>query len=184
MTDTEIIQGILAGGREQERCMDHLFQAHKGMVGHGMSKYSITEEASLDAFSDTLLAVRRAVLGEKFRGESKLSTFMFTIFSRRCVDQTRKKTTHGMSEPLGDATREMGVEPSIERKLFTQEAYDRLMGYMQQLGEVCQQILMYRYYWGYEDMNEIATLVGVKNANTAGSLRHRCMKQLMKKIGL
>lgn len=181
MTDAEIIEGILAGGRGQERCLQHLFQAHKGLVGHGMSKYGLEEEAALDAFSDTLLAVRKSILGGKFRGESKLTTFMFTIFSRRCVDQTRKKTTHGMTN-VSEIPDMPDQEPGIEQKLFTQEAFDRLMGYMQQLGEVCQKILMYRYYWGYEDMAEIATLAGVKNANTAGSLRHRCLKQLMKKI--
>ncbi|MEM6345630.1 MAG: sigma-70 family RNA polymerase sigma factor [Bacteroidota bacterium] len=182
MTDEEIIQGIRAGGREQERCVNHLFTAHKGLVGHGMGKYGLGEDAAIDAFSDAVLGLRKQILADKFRGESKLSTYLFTIFSRRCVDQTRKKTTHGLTT-TSEYPEVADQEPGIERKMFTQEAFDRLMGFMNQLGEVCREILMYRYYWGYEDMAEIAELVGAKNANTAGSLRHRCMKQLMKIVG-
>ena len=182
MTEEEIIQGIKTGGRPQERSMQELFQAHKGLVGHGMGKYGLSEDAAIDAFSDSILALRRAVLNDKFRGDSKLSTFLYTIFSRRCVDQLRKKATHGVT-PVSEYPDVPDLEPGIERKLFTQEAFERLMGFMQKLGENCRQVLMYRYYWGYEDMSEIAELIGVKNANTAGSLRHRCMKQLMKIIG-
>lgn len=182
MTDEEIIAGIRSGGRAAERCVDHLFRTHQGLVKHGMNKYGLGEDAAIDAFSDAVLGLRRQILGDKFRGDSKLSTYLFTIFSRRCVDQTRKKATHGLTT-VSEYPEISDGEPGIERKLFTQEAFQRLLGMMEQLGEVCREILMYRYYWGYEDMAEIAALVGVKNANTAGSLRHRCMKQLMKIVG-
>lgn len=181
MTDQEIIRDIIAGGSPQEACMNYLFDHHRGLIGSALKRHQLSEEEALDAFSDTLLAFRKQVLGEKFRGESKISTYLYTIFSRRCVDYIRKRATNRL-QPVIEYPDLKDESSNAERQLITQEAYQKLLGFMNQLGEVCQKILMYRYYWGYEDMEEIADLAGVKNANTAGSLRYRCMKQLMKII--
>ncbi|MEO0468945.1 MAG: sigma-70 family RNA polymerase sigma factor [Bacteroidota bacterium] len=182
MNDAELIEGIQAGGSRQESCLNLLFDKHRGLVGTGITKYRLSEEDAIDAFSDAILALRKQIMEGKFRGDSKVSTYLYTIFSRRCVDRVRKAATNKvLTSPeypdVGDP------DPGIEKQLITQEAFEHLMGFMDQLGEVCRNILMYRYYYGYDDMAEIARLVGAKNANTAGSLRHRCMKQLLKIIG-
>ena len=181
MTDAAIIEAIQAGGAKQEACLNYLFDQNKGLVGSAISRHQISEEEALDAYTDAIIAFRRQVTQGKFRGESKISTYFYTIYFRKCVDLIRRRATNKMN-PVDEVPDMEDESMNTEADLITREAFDRLMNFMDQLGEVCRQILMYRYYYGYEDMEEIAKLVDVKNANTAGSLRYRCMKQLMKII--
>lgn len=179
MTDGEIIQSIRRGGVGQEQSLHLLFSRHQTWVKAAVSKHKLTEDEALDAFSDAILALRKQVLLNKFRGESKLSTYLHSIFSRRCIDSLRKKSTNKViaSEYLPEMADSV---PGVEQTLITGERFAELLSYIEQLGEPCKQILMDRYFWGYEDMAEIAKRAGVKNANTAGSLRYRCMEKLMK----
>lgn len=179
MTDGEIIQSIRHGGSGQEQSLHLLFSRHQVWVKVAISKHKLSEDEALDAFSDAILALRKQVLLDKFRGESKLSTYLHSIFSRRCIDCIRKKSTNKViaSEYLPDMPDSV---PGVEQTIITGERFTHLLHYIEQLGEPCKQILMDRYFWGYEDMAEIAKRAGVKNANTAGSLRYRCMEKLMK----
>lgn len=179
MTDGEIIQSIRNGGSRQEKSLHLLFSRHQGWVRGAMHKHQLSEDEALDAFSDAILALRKQVLLDRFRGESKLSTYLHSIFNRRCIDCIRKKSTNRIiaAEKLPDLS---DKSPDIEQLLITGERFDTLIAYIDQLGDPCKQILMDRYFWGYEDMKEIAERAGVKNANTAGSLRYRCMEKLMK----
>ena len=177
MTEAESILELQAGGRRREAAADAIFHQYKGLINHGLRKHKLTEEEAFDAYSDTVIAIVRQVAAGEFKGNSKLSTYLQTIFFRRCVDQVRKKATNPI---IGDEVPDIEDDrPNAEAVSITQEAMGQLKTYMLALSDNCRQVLMLRYYWGYEDMGEIAEKIGVKNANTAGSLRHRCMKQLM-----
>ena len=181
MTDQEIISALQAGGARQEACLNYLFDQHKGLVGSAISRHQISEEEALDAYADAIIGFRKQVMLGKFRGESKISTYFYTIYFRRCVDLIRRRATHQISQ-VEEYPEVEDETVNTEADLITREAFNQVMEYMEKLGEVCRKILMYRYYYGYEDMEEIARLVEVKNANTAGSLRYRCLKQLMRII--
>ena len=177
MTEAECILELQAGGRRREAGADAIFRQYKGLIKHALKKHKLSEEEAFDAYSDTVLAIVKQVSAGDFKGESKLSTYLNTIFFRRCVDQVRKKATNPV---MRDEMPEMeDYSPNAEAVSITTEAMEQLKTYMMGLSDNCRQVLMLRYYWGYEDMEEIAEKIGVKNANTAGSLRHRCMKQLM-----
>lgn len=179
MTDGEIIQSIRIGGSSQEKSLHFLFSRYQGWVKGASLKHKLSEDEALDAFSDAILALRKQVLLDKFRGESKLSTYLHAIFSRRCIDYLRKKSTYRVitAEKLPEM-KDQSLD--VEQSLIVGERFDQLVEYIDQLGEPCKQILMDRYFWGFEDMEEIAARAGVKNANTAGSMRYRCMQKLMK----
>lgn len=177
MTDAELIQKLTAGGRAKEAAADALFRQYLGLIKHGQKKHQLTETEAFDAYSDTLLAVIRQVSGGEFEGKSKLSTYLHTIFYRRCVDQVRKKATNPIM--VSETPETADTRPNAEAHAITLGEMQRLRKYMSKLSDNCREILMLRYYWGYEDMEEIADKMGFKNANTAGSLRHRCMKKLM-----
>lgn len=177
VTDKDFISQVLQGGQPQEKAIQTLFQTHQHWVSRGVKRYKLPQETALDAYTDAVLALRKQVLAGKFNGESRISTYMYTIFSRRCVDRVRKNTTQPVSELLSESIQDSRPDPADQ--LITSEKVAYLKRVMGQLSDQCRQILLYRYFYGYEDMEEIAELLGIKNANTAGSLRYRCMKRLL-----
>ncbi|MFK7972415.1 MAG: RNA polymerase sigma factor [Bacteroidia bacterium] len=177
MTEAELIQHLKAGGRKKEVAADAIFQQYDGLIKHAQKKHKLNEEEAFDAYSDTIIAIVKQVSAGEFEEKSKLSTYLQTIFFRRCVDQVRKKSTNPVMEPEPPDSKDLS--PNAEARTITREEVLRLKRFMEQLSGNCKELLMLRYYWGYEDMGEIAEKIGIKNANTAGSLRHRCMKKLM-----
>lgn len=177
MTEADCILDLKAGSHKREAAADALFRQYQGLIKHALKKHKLTEDEAFDAYSDTILAVVKQVGAGDFNEKSKLSTYLQTIFFRRCVDQVRKKSTNPVMlteiPDMKDGSR------NAEEQAVNHDELKALKAYMQSLSENCRKILMLRYYWGYEDMDEIAKKLGLKNANTAGSLRHRCMKQLM-----
>lgn len=178
MQDEEFIKELKGGGARTERAIQHFFDRHKGMIGKAMKQHQLSEEECLDAYTDALISLRKQIIQDIFRGESKVSTYFYTIFYRRCVDLIRKKSTQKerLTEEVPDIVDD---KPIASDRMQIQEAFEGLMHFMEKLSQQCRDILMHRYYWGYEDMAEIASKLGIKNANTAGSLRYRCMQRLM-----
>ncbi|MEO0896241.1 MAG: sigma-70 family RNA polymerase sigma factor [Bacteroidota bacterium] len=179
MDDKAFISALLSGGTQAEKAIQSFFDQHKGMIGDAIKRHQLTETECLDAYTDAIIGMRRQILRGKFEGKSKLSTYFYKIYYFKCVDLIRDKSTKSevVVEEFPDTEDE---RPIASDTLQTREAFQALLAYMEKLGKQCKEILMYRYYWGYEDMAEIAHILGIKNANTAGSLRYRCMKQLMK----
>lgn len=176
--DENIIADLQAGGRLREQAANQLFKQFQGLIPFALKRHKLSQEEAFDAYSDSILALVRQVGRGDFKGESKLSTYLNGIFFRKCVDQLRKKTTYSLNDDsIPDV---VDTAPDPGQQLETLSELKNLKQLMQKLSESCQQILMLRYYWGYENMEEIAEKLGLKNANTAGSLRHRCMKQLMR----
>lgn len=182
-TDTELIEGIKAGGRTQEACIKLIYKQHLGFVHAGLQKYNLSKDELLDAYTDAVIALKTHVSKGVFRGESKVSTYLFQIFSNRCVDVIRKKTTQRRGDGY-EFTYELPFHlrdrtSDIARILNIRESFDQLMGYIRQLGETCQRVLIDKGYWGYKDA-EIAVRAGLSNEKVVRSKRHTCMKQLMK----
>ena len=161
--------------------MEQLAFDYRGYVGHMMRKYRIGEEQAVDAYTDALIKLRQQVVSDAFRGESKLSTFFFTIYSRKCIDSLRKSPSHAV-ELTDELLAVPDGRPDAEHYMIEREAYEQLLALMDELGSLCKAVLMDRYYRGITNMQEIADRNGLKNANTAGSQRYTCLKKLMERI--
>lgn len=184
LNDFDILHGILLGGLEQEKSCSYLFKKYKDWIRLASQRHQLTEEESSEAYHDAILAFQQQVKKGQFRGQSGLSTYLNSIFQRKCIDQIRRRNRQKIHLSEIDKTDVIDPVQDIEQQMIISELYDYVMRQIDQLGNVCKQVLLDRYYWGVEDMAEIALRAGLKNANTAGSIRYRSMKQLTKRLNL
>lgn len=179
-SDLEIIDSIRKGGIPKEAAIRHLMGAHGGYISTIRQKLSISEEDARDAFTDALLALMGHVERGSFRGDSKISTYLFRIFYNKSVDLVRKNSTNKV---------EYGVEipdlptpgQDILNLLQVREKWKELEGLMERINEKCKKILMDWGFWGY-NMEEIAVRNGLKNARSAKNKKYKCMESLMQLI--
>ncbi|MEM7368782.1 MAG: sigma-70 family RNA polymerase sigma factor [Bacteroidota bacterium] len=182
MNDLEILQFIREGGIPQERVFTYLYQTYHDWIRLAKMRHQLSEEEATDAYSDAILALQKQVKAGEFQGKSKLSTYLNSIFHRKCIDQIRRKQKKS-TIPLSEMKEDMGdVVHNIEQQMIISELFAYVIRQIDHLGTVCRQVLLDKYYWGYEDMAEIALRAGIKNANTAGSIRYRGMQQLMRRL--
>lgn len=175
-TDASLTEAILSGGLRRENAIKILFDNHLGFLYKIKRKLFLSEEDLQDAYVDSILKLATQISLGKFRGESKLSTYLYSIFFNKCVDLSRKKQSH--SVVVEDSNFEM--EKSAENLLHLLEVKDKgewIRKTLEQMGKSCKQVLLDWAYWGYS-MEEIATRNELKNAKTAKSLKYKCLKKL------
>ena len=177
--DELLIAGLLKEGPGRARAEQALFDSCVHYTHKAKSKYSFTEEEVMSAYADAVLSLIKHVRAGSFRGDSKLSTYLFQIFQHKCVDLFRKHTSQKnkaewvyelphVSDPIRDA---LG-------KLIDEEQVSRLKTLLHKLGEKCKRLLL---YWGEGySMEEIASILQFRDAGSAKSRKYKCLQGLKK----
>lgn len=176
-SDQEIIKGLQQEGLDNRRFTQLFYEQFMDFIYSGIKRHGLSFEDAQDAYSDAIIGVCRQINKGAFRGESKLSTYLFQSFSNRCVDRTRKSSSHIIEEDLEQYTHLPEKARNILNLLELKEDVNRVKALMAQLGEKCRRILMESEYYGYS-MEEIAERMGFNKAATASNIKYRCMKRL------
>ncbi|MFZ4705342.1 MAG: RNA polymerase sigma factor [Bacteroidales bacterium] len=91
MTDTEIVQLVIAGNRDAFR---PLAEKYKGMVFRTSMGFVHNKEDAEDITQDVLVSVYQS-LG-KFKGQSSFSTWVYRIALNASLNFVRKKSRHSI----------------------------------------------------------------------------------------
>ncbi|MEL6253682.1 MAG: sigma-70 family RNA polymerase sigma factor [Bacteroidota bacterium] len=181
-TDQHLIESIQSGGKKREEAITILFDLHRGFLFKIKRKLFLSEEELQDAYVDSILKVGNQITLGKFRGDSKLSTYLYSIFFNKCVDLSRRKKSNQITL----------VEPQLEMEDAVGNLWDlmevkdelkQLKSALSKMGENCQHVLLDWGYYGYS-MEEIAERRNLKNPQSAKSLKYKCLKKLRELLNI
>lgn len=180
MQDSQITHAILEGGQSKENATHYLINQHIGFVHKVHKNLKLSFEEAKDAYTDAILALMNAVENQTFKGESKLSTFLYKIFYFKCVDLSRKNTTNRIDymQEIPDVN---ASQIDTFKNLLIKDEVKNLKIHMEKIGEPCKQILLDWGFWGYK-MPEIAERVGLEDAGKAKRKKYNCLQKLLKII--
>ena len=186
-SDLQLIEGIAGGGSQRRQCENKLYEKYFYFVKEGVRKHRISEDDAASAYSDTILTAIDSIVQCRFEGRSELKTYLFQIFSNKCVDVIRKNTTNKesimqqsfsideMLTPIPDESR------GIIQKLIAQSEIEKLYQQLQKIGEKCKQMIL-AWGEGYND-EEISLTLGYNTAAVAKTSRLRCLEKLRENYG-
>ena len=175
-SDQLIIEGIQKGGVEREKFIHYLFDTHQGFLHKVRKKQFLSIEEAQDAYADAVVKLASQISLGKFRGDSKLSTYFYTIFYNKCVDVSRKKASH-TSTTIEEYPELSDPAANILHKMDVADEARQVRGVMDSMGATCKEILLDWAYMGYS-MEEIAQRRNLKTADSARSLKYKCLKKL------
>lgn len=185
MDDTQIINGLLINNEQRGRFEKALYLQYKYFIEEGSRKYNLSNDDSFSAYSDAVLAVIQNIHNNAFNKNSTLKTYLFQVFSNKCIDLIRKSTTNkqkvhqsaGEPELLGHLpdTAKNAIE-----KLLDQQKILAIKQYLDLLSEKCREILLL-FEDGYND-HEIAAILTYNNAAVAKTTRLRCLEKIKEKM--
>jgi RNA polymerase sigma factor (sigma-70 family) len=185
MGDEEMIAGLQQNGAERNRCEHALYQTYNYFILEGSKKYNLNEDESQIAYSDAVLSVIVNIVKSNFEGRSSLKTYLFQIYSNKCVDLVRKNTTNkssvhngiGISDMLGQLPDDAknAVEKMMHKYQLTVIAEK-----LKEVGEKCREMLLF-FEEGYSD-REIAEKLQYQTAAVAKTSRLRCLDKLREKV--
>ena len=182
-SDQEILEQLRHSGIEKRKSEELLFNRYAYFIREGMTKHSLSEDDSFNAYSDTILAAIDNISNQHFEARASLKTYLYQIFHNKCVDLIRKKTTNKNSvhQAVTITDRLMQLTDSarsIVQKLIDQSDWKLLRDKLNLLEEKCRQLLM---YWADNHSDrEIASMLQYKTADVAKTSRLRCLERLRK----
>ncbi len=180
--DADLIAGLRAGGTQRRLYENALYEKYEYLIADGTRKHRLTEDECASAYSDAVLTLFEHSTNGRFEGRSELKTYLYQIFTNKCVDTIRKKTTN-RSKPNEDAfslddtlLQLPDAARSAVQHLIAQSEVEQLHRYLTDLGEKCRGMIL-AWGEGYSD-DEIAQTMNYNSAAVAKTSRLRCLEKL------
>jgi RNA polymerase sigma-70 factor (ECF subfamily) len=179
--DDEMIRVIRENKMARRQAENQLFNQYAYLIQEGMKKYSLAQEDAFTAYSDTILQSIDNIAGSLFEKRSSLKTYLYKIFSNKCVDLIRKKATNKSSVHQTSSISEMmnmmaDRAKNVIQQLIEKNDFDLLRRRLNEIGENCRKLLLF-FADGYND-KEIAFFMEYKTQDVVKTSRLRCLDKL------
>ncbi|MBK8566712.1 MAG: sigma-70 family RNA polymerase sigma factor [Saprospiraceae bacterium] len=185
MTTPDLLGMLLSGDqRQQNQALKQLFTNRmiNAKVQEWAKMYNLREKSPDDVLQEAVILLYDMVLDKRFRGASKVETFLLGICLNLIRDSGKKVNRVQYKESFTDA--EMYSEDSLadavtitEQTNLEQERDKLLEDTMGQLTPNCQESLKL-YYFKNKSMTDIAAARLLANAEQAKKAVHRCRESL------
>jgi len=183
--DSDILQGLKADLKQRAAYEKILYNQYAYFIDEGCRKQKISYEDSFSAYSDAVLSAIHNIVNGHFDGRSSIKTYLYQIFSNKCIDLLRKSTTNKQqvhkTMPVPDIMSQLpdGAKTSIERMMHN-ELKLKIKTQLDGIGQKCKDLLL-MFEDGLSD-KEIATELAYNNAAVVKTTRLRCLEKLREKI--
>ncbi|MCX2575290.1 RNA polymerase sigma factor [Pedobacter sandarakinus] len=175
LSDSEIIE-MLSKQTFSSEAIGALYQNHFSVLsGYILQNQGAPQDAE-DIFQEVIVNFIEIIRAGKFRGDSSISTFLFSLNRFTWLNELRKRNKSAIREQnyqtaLGDA------EPDVSKLMVHREEKNLIYATIDLLGAVCKKILL-AYYYENLPMKEILTQVEFENEQTLRNKKSKCMKHL------
>jgi RNA polymerase sigma factor (sigma-70 family) len=133
-----------------------------------------------DIFQEVIVCFINLVKAGKFRGESSVKTFLYSINRNLWLNELKKRGRSQVRELKYEQTRE-DTEAGADLAIESKETSARLVGAIGVLGETCKKILLL-FYFENRSMKEILGALSYENEQVVRNKKHKCLKKLEETI--
>jgi len=185
LTNQGLLEAILSGDNAQRNLaykQIYLDSSLRGKIRSMSAIYNISEADTEDLVQEAMVRLDRIILGDQFRGESAIITFLISVIRNLMRDKVKTKGRIVLSEKIKEDpnNQENSPETYLALQEKTEEEGKRdtiLQGLLGKLKADCQKLLANYYYLGMS-MTQVASEQGLSNANQAKKAAYRCRQHL------
>lgn len=181
MTDSQLIFGIL---QNDERAWRHICREMKpgfaSILGQTFLAAKISNEDIEDIFQDSLLVLMQRVKSGCVASsrEGALFSYLVQIGKLIACNLLRKKRTLTSNDAVTFSLNLHNIEESDiavdEKQQMQNDFLDKVLDL---LPAECRTLLKH-FYWNHKPMDEIASILGMRNADSAKSKKSKCMNKV------
>jgi RNA polymerase sigma factor (sigma-70 family) len=181
MTDSQLIFGIL---QNDERAWRYICREMKpgfvSIVGRVFSEHSVHDQDVEDIFQESLIVLMQRVKSGCVASlrDGGLFSYLVQIGKFTACNLLRKKRLNISNEVVTSASDLHNIEAgelAVDEKQQAQNDFlDRVLA---SLPTECRDLLKH-FYWNHKPMDEIASILGMRNADSAKSKKSKCMNKV------
>lgn len=179
MTDQQLLIGIM---QNDERTWKHICrnmkQGFASILVHMFSFSNLTNEDIEDIFQESLIVlIQKAKNGSlEISREGALFSYLVQIGKLTACNLVRKRKDITSEElvTISDNLHKEYEDISVDEKQKSQDEFlDRVFD---SLSSDCKTLLKH-FYWGRKPMDHIASVLGMRNADSAKTKKNKCMNK-------
>ena len=183
MTDSQLIFGIM---QNDERAWKYICREMKpgfaSILGQTFTIDRISDEDIDDVFQESLIVLMQKVKSGSVVSsrEGALFSYLVQIGKLTACNMIRKRRTENLDDAVTFSiylhnSEEDGDELAIDEKQQMQNDFlDKLFG---RIPSECSTLLKH-FYWNRKPMDEIASILGMRNADSVKSKKSKCMNRI------
>ena len=162
----------------KEQVLQEIYNANRdAFLMWSKKRFSCSEEDILDAYQDAMIVFYNNVKNKKITNlESTIKTYIFAIGKNLLLKSyaSNQKTT--LTDTIDDKIIK-GVDYTVGHKIELTHRQEVLSAILNQMGEVCANIIKLYYYRNFS-IEAIKNELGYKHVDVVKSQKLRCMKKL------
>jgi RNA polymerase sigma factor (sigma-70 family) len=173
-SEIEKVEAILGHSPSDKEALEQLYKENFGIVKSYILKNHGDYDEANDVFQDGMIILYNNIRSGKFRAESTLSTYLFSICRFLWLKKLQSKGKKLEHEEV--LFREITIDDS-DSQVRNIELEKLLSELFLELGSTCAEILRMSYFDNLS-MNEISVLTGYKDEQNARNKKHKCLVKL------
>ena len=181
MTDSQLIFGIM---QNDERAWRYICREMKpgfvSILGQTFSVDRISSEDIEDIFQESLIVLMQKVKSGKVvcSHEGALFSYLVQVGKLTACNQLRKKRELNLDDAVTFSLQLHNIEDdeiaAYEKQQAQNELLDKIFG---RIPSECSTLLKH-FYWNHKPMDEIASILGMRNADSVKSKKNKCMNRI------
>ena len=181
MTDSRLLMGIMQNDERVWRFIcRNMKSGFVSIIGQAFSFYNLSNEDEEDIFQESCIVLMQKVKsgGVSISREGALFSFLVQIGKLTACNLLRKRRPLTAEEmvtiSLNLHKENEDYEVSVDEKQKSQEEFlDRVFD---SIPSDCKTLLKH-FYWGHKSMDDIASILGMRNADSAKTKKNKCMNK-------
>lgn len=179
LSDTELLAAIRQGSG-LDAAIRSVYREHFENMAWLVKNNNGNQQDAEDIFQEVLVSFIGLVQKDKFRGESSVKTFLFSMTKHSWLNELKKRGRSEVRELKFEKARDQ-QETDVSHLIAEREAKKQVMDVVEQLGDTCKKILVMFYYENLS-MKEILANLEYENEQVVRNKKYKCLKQLEQMI--
>ena len=173
--DSELVDNLRTGQRMDET-IKAIYRGHFDSLSWYVMNNSGSRQDAEDIFQEVIVAFIDLVQKDKFRGESTVKTFLFSLNRFTWLNELKRRGRALAREEKYERGQEK-VELDTSAIIADREGKAEVVRLVGELGETCRKILLLFYYENLS-MKEILEKMHYENEQVVRNKKYKCLKQL------
>ena len=173
--DPELVANLRSGQRMGDT-IKAIYRSHFDSLGWYVMNNSGSRQDAEDVFQEVVVAFIDLVQKGKFRGESTVKTFLFSLNRHVWLNELKRRGRALAREEKYERGQEK-VELDTSHLIADREGKAEVAKLVGELGETCRKILLLFYYENLS-MKEILETMHYENEQVVRNKKYKCLRQL------